>query len=373
MKEEKIITLATRTFEHAQVIKSLLENEGIECFLENINLLQGAISSGVKIRIRESDLEQAVNIMEPLEKKEFKKVSERPKGRPSKARILLPVDFSDYSEKAAMMAMDWAIRLNAELMVLHVFYNPVINTLPFAEAYVYDTSMDEMLVDLEEKAREDMDRFISFLKKRREEKGAAKLAIKTKMIRGVAEEEIVHFSLEYRPTVIIMGTRGKDRKASDLIGSVTAEVMEATNVPVLAVPEDFEYKGIQNMANVLYATNFDEADFLAIEKLDRLVKSLEVKIIFAHVGGESNDKWSLVKMNGLRKHVAEKFPNTAIECDLIRNEDFWVGLEGYVLKNNIDIICLTTHRRNLFARLFNPSIGKKMLFHTTTPLLVFHA
>ncbi len=373
MKEENIITLATRTYEHAQVIKSLLEHEGIECFLENVNLVQGAIASGVKIRILESDLERAMSIMEAMEPKEFKKVSERTKGRPPKARVLLPVDFSDYSEKAARVAMDWAIRLDAELMVMHVFYNPVINTLPFAEAYIYDTSMDEMLVDMEEKSREDMDRFVSFLKKRREEKGANKLVIKTKLIRGVAEEEIVRLSIEYKPAVIIMGTRGKDRKASDLVGSVTSEVMEAARVPVLAVPEDFEYKGIQNITNVLYATNFDEADFLALEKLERLVRPLDVKIIFAHVGAESNDKWSQVKMKGLSQHVAQKFPKAGIECDIIRNEDFWVGMEGYVRNKNIDIICLTTHRRNLFARLFNPSIGKKMLFHTTTPLLVFHA
>jgi nucleotide-binding universal stress UspA family protein len=91
------------------------------------------------------------------------------------------------------------------------------------------------------------------------------------------------------------------------------------------------------------------------------------------VGAEWNDKWSQVKMNGLSQHVAKKFPKAGIECDIIRNEDFWVGMEGYVRNKNIDIICLTTHRRNLFARLFNPSIGKKMLFHTTTPLLVFHA
>ncbi len=373
MADEKIITLATRSYEHAQVVQSVLENEGIECFLENVNLLQGAVSSGVKIRIRESDLEHAVKIMESMEKEELHKAQGHKKGRPSKARVLLPVDFSDYSEKAAVMAMDWAIRLNAELMVLHVFYNPVINTLPFAEAYIYDTSMDEMLIDLEEKSRDDMDRFVSFLKKRREDKGAESLPIKTKTIRGVAEEEIVRFSIDYNPTVIIMGTRGKDRKASDLIGSVTAEVMETARVPVLAVPEDFKYKGIQNMANVLYATNFDEADFRALEKLEKLVKSLEVKIFFVHVGGESNDKWNKVKMEGLREHVAEKFPNTAIECDIIKNEDFWIGIEGYVRQKNIDIISLTSRRRNIFARLFNPSVGKKMLFHTTTPLLVFHA
>ncbi|PWE00131.1 universal stress protein [Marinilabilia rubra] len=373
MAEQKIITLATRTYEHAEIIRSILEAENIECFLENLNLIQGAVAEGVKIRIRESDLEKAVKIMEDVEKPELMKAEEKKRGRPAKSRILLPVDFSDYSSKAAEMAMDWAELLDAEITVMHVFYNPVINTLPFAEAYVYDTSIDEMLIDLEEKAKEDMNAFVGHLKARKKTKGLESIPIKTKLLRGVAEDEIIRFSDEYKPTVIIMGTRGKDRKASDLIGSVTAEVMEGAHVPVLAVPEDFKYKGIDKMKKVLYATNFEESDFVALDKLEKIVKPLDVSITFAHVCEKTSEKWDQLKMEGLQKYVAERFPNTQIDFDLVKNEDFWVGMESYVRSRQIDIISLTTHRRNIFSRMFNPSIGKKMLFHSTTPLLVFHA
>jgi nucleotide-binding universal stress UspA family protein len=373
MAEDKIITLATRSYEHAEIIRSLLESEGIECFLENVNLIQGSISDGVKIRIQEQDLKKAMKIMEEIERPELLKVEEKKRGRPSNPRILLPVDFSDYSSKAADMALDWAARLGAEITVLHVFYNPVINALPLAEAYVYDISVDQMLIDLEEKAKEDMNNFIGHLKQQKKEKGLEELHIHTKLLRGVAEDEIIRFSDEYKPTVIVMGTRGKDRKASDMIGSVTAEVMEGARVPVFAIPEDFEYKGIDNMKKVLYLTNFEESDVFALDKLEKLVKPLDVSITFAHVCEKSSDKWDEVKMEGLTKYVEAKFPNTQIDFDLIQNEDFWVGMESYVRSKNIDIISLTTHRRNIFARLFNPSIGKKMLFHSTTPLLVFHA
>lgn len=373
MEEEKIITLATRNYEHAEIIRSLLYSEGIECFLENLNLIQGAVSDGVKIRIRESDLEKAVKIMEEVEKPELIKAKEKKRGRPARSRVLLPVDFSDYSSRAAEMALDWAARLDAELTVMHVFYNPVINTLPFTEAYVYDTSIDEMLIDLEDKAREDMNAFMGDLKQRKKKKNIENLPVKTKLLRGVAEDEIIRFSDEYMPTVIVMGTRGKDRKASDLIGSVTSEVMEGARVPVLAVPEDFEYEGIDKIKKVLYATNFEESDFLALDKLEKLLKPLDVSITFAHVCEKVDEKWDHLKMEGLKKYVSDKFPKTEIDFDLIQNEDFWVGMESYIRNKGIDIISLTTRRRNLFARLFNPSVGKKMLFHSTTPLLVFHA
>ncbi|MGQ1889815.1 universal stress protein [Thermophagus sp. OGC60D27] len=373
MKEEKIITLATRTYEHAEIIRSLLESEGIECFLENLNQIQAVISDGVKIRIRERDLEKAVQIMEEVEKPELLKAEEKKRGRPPKARILLPVDYSDYSSKAAEMALDWAAQLDAELMVLHVFYNPVINTLPFADAYVYDTSVDEMMVDLEAKAKEDMKEFLARMKAQKIKKRLERVSIRSKLLRGVAEDEIIRFSDEYEPTVIVMGTRGKDRKASDLIGSVTAEVMEGARVPVFAVPEDFKYDGISNLKKVLYATNFEESDFVALDKLEKLVKPLAVSITFAHVCEKPSGKWNQLKMEGLKKYVAEKFPNTHIDFDIIQHEDFEVGIENYVRSKHIDVISLTTRRRNIFFRMFNMGLGKKMLFHSTTPLLVFHA
>ncbi len=132
--EEKIITLATNTYQHAQVLKNILEAEGIECYLQNANLIQGSFNSSVRIRIKEVDLEKAMKIMESIEEPGIEKMADKKPGRPQKSRVLLPIDFSDYSVKAADMALDWAIRLHAEITVLNVYFNPIINTLPFSEA-----------------------------------------------------------------------------------------------------------------------------------------------------------------------------------------------------------------------------------------------
>jgi len=45
-------------------------------------------------------------------------------------------------------------------------------------------------------------------------------------------------------------------------------------------------------------------------------------------------------------------------------------VEKYVENNNIDLISLSSSRRNIFARMFNPGIARKMLFHSDTPILV---
>ena len=40
MKEEKLVTLAIHSYEKAQILKSLLETEGIEAYLHNVNQIQ---------------------------------------------------------------------------------------------------------------------------------------------------------------------------------------------------------------------------------------------------------------------------------------------------------------------------------------------
>ena len=56
----------------------------------------------------------------------------------------------------------------------------------------------------------------------------------------------------------------------------------------------------------------------------------------------------------------------------IANVTLHVGIGTFrpVKEENIDVICITNYKRNIFARLFNPSIARKMIFHANTPILV---
>ena len=61
-------------------------------------------------------------------------------------------------------------------------------------------------------------------------------------------------------------------------------------------------------------------------------------------------------------------------CDaVLADGDLLLAIEKFVRDEHIDVIALSTYRRNILARMFNPSIARKMLFHTDTPLLVMHA
>nr|WP_319398408.1 universal stress protein [uncultured Carboxylicivirga sp.] len=366
--EGNIITLAVLSFERAHILKTLLEAEEIDCFLENTNLIQGAISSGVKVKVPEENIDGALTVLESMMQEEFK-LPDRSVVPP---RILLPVDFSDYSKKAARVAMDWAAVLGAELTVLHTYFNPVLSTIPFSDTFAYEMNLEELAIELEDKAKKGMDEMKVWLDQENKKLGDKKLVIKTELVKGVAEDEIISFSRGYMPLVIVMGTRGKDKKVADLIGSVTAEVVERAKVPVLAIPEGFEYKGIDKLKNILYATDFMDGDFKAIKILEKIAKPLEMKVICAHVSPKEHLEWDDVKLKGLREHFKKVYGEAHVDCDLIEHEDLYIALESYLREKSIDILSFTRRRRSLISRLFNPNIAKKMLFHSNTPLLVFN-
>ena len=365
--EEKIITLVVLSFEKAQILKTLLDTEGVECFLENVNLIQGAVSGGVKVRITASALEKAMPLLEGMMSEKLESVA----SVDVPLRIMLPIDFSDYSRKAAVFALDWANALNAELSVFHTYFNPTINTIVFSEAFAYEANSDEMTIELEEKARKGMEEMKVFLDKENK-KFARPVAVKMKLVKGIAEDEIIKYSKSCQPLVIIMGTRGADRKAADLIGSVTAEVMASAAMPVMAIPENFVYNGLGDMKKMLYATDFQEADFKTLQKLENLLKPLEMQITCAHVSSKEHSQWDEIRMAGLKEHIKKNYNEEWVQCDLIEHEDLFVGIESYVRDKGINVLSFTKRKRNLISRMISPNPAKKMLFHSTTPLLVFN-
>ena len=367
--KDKLTTVATHSFEKAQFIKMELNKEGIECTLSNINLIQGAFSGGVKVRVLEENREKALEIIEKINEKLFSQEAKIP----SKREILVPVDFSDYSLRACIFGAEIAYDMGATLVLMHTYFSPVINTLPYSESFAFDINMDKSLQEIEEKAHSDIKKLVKRLKTEISSKTDHTVKISTIVNEGIPEEEILGYARKNNPLVIVMGTRGKNRKKDDLVGSVTAEVIDRAKVPVLAIPEDIPHKSAQDIKNLVYITQFDNNDFVAIAKLMKMVGNKDVVIHCIHMGQNNDDPWNEVKLKGMQEYLVKNYPGKTILCDFVEGDDLVLSIEKIVRDRKIDIIALTARKRNIIARMLNPGIARRMLFHTDTPLLVFHA
>ena len=121
--EDKLVTLAILTYTKAQILKNVLENEGIETYIHNVNQIQPVVSSGVRLRIKESDLPRALKITESSTWLSESIVGEKtPKSDSKSNKILIPVDFSSYSMKACEFGFNLAKTENSEVILLHVYH-----------------------------------------------------------------------------------------------------------------------------------------------------------------------------------------------------------------------------------------------------------
>jgi nucleotide-binding universal stress UspA family protein len=365
--DDKLITLASLPYSKAEILRSLLESEGIDCFLENVDFLQDAMDTGVRIRIAEKDARLAFPILEKMLGKEISDHSKR------ENYVLVPIDFSTYSLKAALVGFDIAEKLESKMVMYHSTPRPEFLTIPYSDVIVYDSALF-LNYEMTEKAtskkfEEFLNKLTSMIDYHRWKKAKPEYIVKI----GEADDDILSYIQIHPPKMVVMGIRGGDARVGDLMGSTTAGVIFNTKVPVLAIPENTPDSWLNNFKTVVYATNFEAQDFIAMDKLIKLVKPFDCKVICLHVNRGDNGELDEAMLEGMREALSEKYPHAAFDCRLVRNKNLPEAIDNFIQDNRIDVLALTTHRRNLLTRFFNPSISRKLVLHTQTPILVFHA
>lgn len=365
--DDKFVTLASLPYSKAEILRSLLESENIECFIEDVDFLQDAIDTGVRVRILEKDARMAFPILERM----LGKVIDDPKKREN--YVLIPVDFSDYSLKAALVGFDIAEKLDAKMVIYHSSPRPEFLTIPYSDVIVYDSALFlnyEMTEKITTKKFEEfLNKLTTLIDTDRWKKARPEYIVKI----GEADDDILSYIQLHPPKMVVMGIRGEDTQSGDLIGSTTAAVIFNTKVPVLAIPENTSNDWLRNFKTVVYATNFESTDFIAMDRLIKLVKPFDCKVICLHVNRGNNGDLDEAMLEGMKEAFCEKYPYAVFDFKLVHSENLPEAIDQFITSNGIDVLALTTHRRNLIARLFNPGIARKMLLHTKTPVLVFHA
>lgn len=368
--EDKLVTLAIHTNEKARILEKVLEKENIEVFISDVDAENPLVSPGMRIRIKESDLPKALNVVESrhlfsYDEEETYRIDD------GRRRILIPVDFSDYSMKACAIAFNMARELDAKVKIMHVYFNPYYPTaLPMSETFAYQGKEEKEFQNIIEKVKKNIQKLCNTIDDKIASGEFPPVNYSYVLREGLPEEEIVGFTKEYKPSLIIMGTRGKDQKDADLIGSVTAEVIEMTEIPLITVPENTRFADLIKVKHVAFLTNFSQRDLVSFDLLTKLLAPYDIRISLTHIAVKKWDKWDEIKIEGIKAYFSRQYPDLKIDYQLIETDDMLKSLDEYIKNDNIDILALTTSRRNIFARMFSPSISRKMLFHSDTPLLV---
>ncbi len=371
--KDKLVTVAIHTYQKAQILKSILESEGIDAYIHNVNLIQPMVSAGVRVRINEVDLPRALDIIENVSFEELhdEKETEKESQKEKKREILVPVDFSEFTLKTCEFAFGLAKETNCSIKLMHVYFSSFYpSSIPFGDTFTVQPKVEGMYKGIYENVEREMKDLISKLNTKIAEGIIPDVHYSYTLREGLPEEEVVDYSKKINPYAIVMGTRGSNKKDQDLIGSVTAEVIEGCRTPIFAIPENSSLCCLSALKNIVFLTNFQEREFLALATLMEFIKNYPIRVSFVHVA-KKEDRWNEIKLTGLKNYFNEHYPNTQTDYTVVDgNEGIPEALEKFVNENTIDLISLSSSPRSIFARMFNPGIARRMLFHTNTPMLV---
>ncbi len=146
--------------------------------------------------------------------------------------ILLPTDFSEYSQVAQNYAIELAEKFGAEIHLLHVVQD-LVAMVP--EPGLAFPAPGEYMRELQESARKGLQELLS----------AESIAGKTH-IAGIVREvrqgppflEIIRYAKDANIDLIVLGTHGRSALAHILMGSVAEKVVRKSPCPVLTVRPD---------------------------------------------------------------------------------------------------------------------------------------
>jgi nucleotide-binding universal stress UspA family protein len=139
-------------------------------------------------------------------------------------RILVPVDFSDYSREALRTAHEWAALYDAELHLLHV----VVDDLHPAFYVGGVKSIYDAQPNLDEKVHDKLGRFATDVL-------GSTDGIETHVDTGSPASAIAAFATEHDLDLVTLSTHGRTGLERFFLGSVTEKVVRHVSCPVLTV------------------------------------------------------------------------------------------------------------------------------------------
>jgi len=366
--EDKLITVAIHTAPKAYILQQTLEVKGIDTHLTEVINPDNSLSGGFAVRIKEADLPRALTIIENIGLSRYnnEQILKIDDGR---KRILVAIDFSEYSLKACKAAFGIARHMNAKVKILHVYRIHYPITFPFAD--ILEENKNNSMLD---RARHKMLDFCCEIDRKIAEKEFPSVNYSYSLREGNVEEEIEAFVDEYKPFLLVLGSKGESNSESSSLGSVTADIIEMTNVPVMAVPEDSNIKGSEDVKHIAFLTNFQKKDLESFDNLVNIVRPYpQMRVTFLHINSKNRDgdKWSDTELLGMKEFFSRKYPELNVGYDVIDSSDMVEAINYYVESEEVNILALNTRRRNLFGRIFMPSISRKVLLNNNVTLVVF--
>ena len=275
-------------------------------------------------------------------------------------KILVPTDFSVSADNALSYAVALAKNLSAKMTLFHSVRVPVSAAGELPEEFTP--------LNLQKEATEHLECLQAQIRALN-----VPVEIEAETTVGLAVDEIISAVRTNNSELVVMGTRGASGIMERIIGSNAAEVIQKANCPVLVVPEEAKYKEIRR---IVFATNYLDNDFQSLYLLVEMFKAFNAEIVVLHVREDTPGQEDEVEnklSEKFQQRVASSIPYDKFSFKVINGRRVMECLNEFLENEGIDLLAVSTRRRNFISKLFERGLTQKLACHTRIPLLAFHS
>lgn len=275
-------------------------------------------------------------------------------------KILVPLDFSGCAINALRIAVKIAQQHEASLEIINAYHSPTVHTSamtagvfvqPFVGEYengIQDDLFQNLLMDVPE---------------------LSTVYYETNKIKAITADAIYTSIEKNNIDLVIMGTNQKHTPLEKLVGSVSANVIRFSSVPVLVIPENVSSMDIRSIGFAVDLRRIIDMDRLKILKV--LAKATDAKIEIFHIS-HKDDVHHMVENAQERMRLLDALADVKHSYVWVNEEDILEGIFDFIENREVDMLAMLPRHHSVWDSVLHGSLTKKIALKTRVPLLAIH-
>jgi nucleotide-binding universal stress UspA family protein len=172
-----------------------------------------------------------------------------------------------------------------------------------------------------------------------------------------------------RATLIIMGITGKSAVRQAMFGSNTLKLIDRNLYPVMIIPPDANFNGLNNVA---FASDFKNVvNTTPAPLITAVLEMFNPKLHIVHVNKDIYVSLP-AEMEAEKKKLLDMFSQFRTECYFLTMNDFYQAIDNFVTDYKIDVLITIPKHQSNSTSLFKSSHTKRLAYHSRIPILTAH-
>lgn len=272
-------------------------------------------------------------------------------------KIVCPIDFSDASLNALEFAVAIGEKNHSQIILLNIFTEADFNIILGHEG------VDREYKELMEIAEAKLISIRDEINKMSKPKGLKECIYWLKS--GEVVDVLSDCARDEKVDLIVIGTTGVSHFDKRYIGSKAVSIVEHARCNVLCVPEKCNYEGINR---IVYATDYQEEDKIAIQLLVMLAGQMGASIDVLHISHHNDTIDKAIYEDYMQEMKAfVSYDRLSFNREVYHHVS--EGLESYMKKTGSDLLVLLYKRHDFFENLFRNSLTRHLSYFADFPFM----